>query len=65
MNDVKMFQISTTDFDDLERFIPDIADKLMIHLQPRQKTQLRRIKEILSNVRWNYGPPDHVEVIDG
>lgn len=64
MPDNKLFQIYHADLAELERVIPDIAEALMVHLSGRQKTQLRRVQAILSNVRWNYGPPSEVEVID-
>lgn len=53
--------INEEDLAELERVIPEISDSLMHHLSPRMRTQLRRIKEILSNVRWRYGPPLIVE----
>jgi len=57
MPDNKLFQIYHADLAELERVIPDIAEALMVHMSGRQKTQLRRVQAILSNVRWNYGPP--------
>lgn len=60
----KLFQIYESDLSELERSLPDISDALMAHLHPRQRVQFRRAKEILSNVRWNYGPATEVEVIE-
>lgn len=59
----KMFQITEDDLADLERIMPRIADEMMVHLTARTKIGLRRIQKILSDVRWNYGPPGEVEVI--
>ncbi len=59
----KMFQIYEEDLVELERMIPDLASALMIHLTPRGKTQLRRLKSILSDVRWNYCPPTACETV--
>lgn len=58
-----LFQIHEDELAELERTIPRIADELMIHTSPRTATSFRRIQKILSNVRWNYGPPSHVEII--
>lgn len=58
---IRMFQIYETDLAELERMVPDLNMDLMQHIQPRQRVKLRRIKEILSNVRWNYGPFTDVE----
>lgn len=63
--DGKLFQIYQDDLADLERIVPQISDKLMEHLDPALKTQFRRLKTILSDVRWNYGPPLHVEKVQG
>lgn len=56
----RMFQIHDDDLSDLEHMVPDLCSKLAADLHPRQKSQLRRIKDILSNVRWDYGPWGHV-----
>lgn len=61
---MKLHQINGDDLAELERMMPDIASALMVHLNARQRVQLRRIKEILSNVRWDYGPPDKVEAVE-
>lgn len=57
----RLFQIYETDLASLEAETAALCDELMAHLKPRQKRRARVIKEILSNVRWNYGPPDEVE----
>jgi len=58
-----MFQMYEEDLAELERVIPEFSDSMMGKLSPRMRTQLRRCKEILSNVRWNYGPHSEVEII--
>lgn len=63
---MKLFQIHEGDLQDLERILPQLQNDLFDQLAkpevaPRLKRQLRMVKEILSNVRWNYGPPDQVE----
>jgi hypothetical protein len=65
----RQFQISEDDLAELERMIPDLCGDMMPlftnrELAPRLRTQLRRIQSILSDVRWRYGPPEAVEVID-
>ena len=59
----KLFQIYEHDLASLERECAALSDELDMHLKPRQKRRVRIIKEILSNVRWNYGPPLECEVV--
>jgi hypothetical protein len=59
----KLFQIYEDDLAELERALPEFSDRLMGVLDNRLRTQLRRVQTIISNVRWNYGPPAHVEKI--
>jgi hypothetical protein len=63
-----MFQITEDDLAELERLLPEVADAVSFGTEPgaspRIRTQLNRVKTILSNVRWNYGPPSEVERID-
>lgn len=60
---VRRYQISADDLAELERTLPEIADRLYPSMDNRLRVQLRRVQTILSNVRWNYGPPSEVEVI--
>lgn len=57
----KMFKIHEDDLAELERAVPALAEALVPHLNPALKVKVRRVKTILSNVRWDYGPPDEVE----
>lgn len=59
----RMFQIYEDDLAALEHTMPQIADALMPYLDNRLRVQLRRVQEILSKVRWNYGPPGEVQII--
>ena len=59
----KLFQIHEEDLADLERTLPQFADALMPAIDNRLRAQFRRIQAILSNVRWNYGPPSEVEIV--
>ena len=63
---MKLFQINEDDLAELERTLPQFADALSITIQynNRLRAQFRRVQAILSNVRWNYGPPTDVDVID-
>lgn len=66
---MKRFQITEDDLAELEHTLPQLQDDLFDKLTqpecaPRLRRQLNRVKEILSNVRWNYGPPLEVERID-
>lgn len=60
----KLFQIYEEDLQELERVLPDLTDALAEHLTARQRTQIHRVQSILTNVRWNYGPPRNVQRID-
>lgn len=60
----KMYRIEEDDLAELERTLPAIADAMLIHMNPRLATQFRRVQKILSDVRWSYGPPSHVERVD-
>ena len=59
----KMFQIHEADLVCLEHTLPQFADALMPQLTPRLRVQLRTVQEVLSKVRWNYGPPTDVQEI--
>ena len=62
---VKMFQINEGDLATLESLLPSIAwaqSQAMNDVALRMK--FRQVKEIISNVRWNYGPVSDVESID-
>lgn len=59
----RLFQIYGDDLATLEQDCAAICDRLMAYLTPALKTRARRIKRVLSDVRWNYGPPDQVEII--
>lgn len=59
----KLFQIHEEDLAELERILPDICDRYMQVLDNRLRVQFRRLQTILSQVRWNYGPPQQVEII--
>lgn len=61
----RLFQIYEDDLADLERLLPDVADALMPHLNNALRVKIRRCQKIMSDVRWKYGPPSHVETISG
>jgi hypothetical protein len=62
----KMFQIHEEDLAELERLLPAIADRMTCApdlLNNAMRMKLRRVQEIISHVRWNYGPPSEVRII--
>jgi len=59
----KTYMLIEEDLVTLERVIPEFMDALALKLDPRLRTQFRQVKDILSNVRWGYGPWDKVEVV--
>ena len=61
---MKLFQIYENDLAELEHILPQLQDKLMLNMDNQTRVQLRRIRQIVSDVRWNYGPPTEVEIIE-
>lgn len=59
----KLLQIYDEDLATLEQLCPEIADRLIGQMDNALRIKMRRIQTILSNVRWNYGPPTQVESI--
>ncbi len=59
----RLFQIKEDDLGALEATLPQLADALMPVLNNRLRVQLRRAQQVLSDVRWNYGPPQEVQII--
>ena len=59
----KLFEIYEDDLAELERILPALGEAMMPHLTNPLRVQLRRCQSILSNIRWNYGPPSEVKVI--
>jgi hypothetical protein len=59
----RMFQINEEDLGELERILPQLGQALMPSLTSRLRVQLRRCQAIVSDVRWNYGPPEEVSSI--
>jgi hypothetical protein len=64
MNANRLFQITEADLAELEPVLPQIGETLTPHLTNGLRVKLRRVQTILSNVRWGYGPPREVRVID-
>lgn len=67
---MKLFQINEDDLAELEHTLPNILNAMYPMFSKdngennRLRTQWRRVREIVANVRWNYGPPEEVEVIE-
>jgi len=51
------------DLAELEKTLPQLAEALTPVLTNRLRVQLRRCQSIISQVRWNYGPPSEVKMI--
>jgi len=56
----QLFQVHEEDLAELERVLPQLSEALIPVLDNKTKVQLRRCQSILSNIRWNYGPPQIV-----
>lgn len=61
---MKLFQINEDDLVLLERILPELQDDMMPYMTNRHRRKFRLLQKILINVRWNYGPPTDIEVID-
>lgn len=60
----KLFRIYETDLAALESTLPCLVNSLGEALnRPEVQVMAEQVKEILSNVRWDYGPPQEVRVI--
>ncbi|HYF36172.1 MAG TPA: hypothetical protein VD994_12840 [Prosthecobacter sp.] len=60
----RLFQIYEDDLETLEQVIPKVADPFnMKHYDNAMRARIRRLQRILSDVRWNYGPPGAIEEI--
>lgn len=56
----KLFQIYEDDLAVLEREVPNLVDLLYEHMDNQLRTRIRRLQRVITDVRWNYGPPDEV-----
>lgn len=58
----KLFQIYEADLQTLETALPRLQDALGEAMnRPDVQVAVQEVKEILSNVRWNYGPYSEVK----
>ena len=57
----KLFQVAEEDLGELERILPQLAQALAPVLNNALRMKLRRCQTVLSNIRWDYGPPTDVE----
>ena len=64
---MKLFQIYESDLQKLEHALPQVFDALSPDQKndPRVQVLFEECEEVLSSVRWNYGPHTNVQRIDG
>lgn len=61
---MKLFQIYEPDLQKLEAALPRIMDAVGVRVsEPALMVLFEEVKGVLSDVRWNYGPPSEVQVI--
>jgi hypothetical protein len=63
----RLFQITEPDLAELERILPIICDRAiwanvpmdagMQKMSTLLRKQIEKVRDIVCNVRWNYGPP--------
>jgi hypothetical protein len=59
-----MFRINEEDLSTLEQEIPELLNAaIMTCNNPISRKRWDIVKTILSNVRWGYGPPLSVEIL--
>lgn len=65
---VKLFDVKEYDLAELERILPQFVRHLeslpYYNDKPKIRVQIRRIQQILMNIRWNYGPAGEVHFVD-
>lgn len=63
---MRLFQVNDDDLCELEKILPQLCDFATMRPDalPVHKKQTRVLQRILRDIRWNYGPPDEVEIID-
>ena len=66
----KLFDIREPDLAELEHLLPELVSALypVFASAPKDRynklrTQIRRMQKIIVDVRWNYGPPNEVQII--
>lgn len=62
---MKLFRITEDDLVALEHILPLVFWKLTCtpKAQPEDRVQFRRVQKILTDIRWDYGPPEEVAEI--
>jgi hypothetical protein len=62
----KYYQITEEDLAVLESELPRILDATAMSCNdPLMRKRWEAVKSIISNVRWDYGPPLEVHLVDG
>lgn len=57
-------QISDTDLCSLEELLPKLLSRDYANLDDDKRAMWNRVRRIIGDVRWNYGPPTQVETIN-
>lgn len=52
----RLYHIYDADLAELEQLVPHLTERLGPRTDNTDRVKIRRVKEILSNVRWNYQP---------
>jgi hypothetical protein len=61
---MKLFQMYEDDLQKMEALLPMVVDRLgMAMNDPALQVAAEELKRIVSDVRWNYGPPSEVKHI--
>lgn len=66
MSATKLYQITEDDLAALEAELPRLLEACMVTCNdPLTRKRWEAVKTIVANVRWNYGPPQEVQNLDG
>lgn len=63
---IRLVQMTEGDLAELERRVPELCEALSfgIAVTNAHRVSMRVVQQILSRVRWNYGPATDVEKVE-
>lgn len=61
----KMREIHDDDLATLEQLVPELCGRIGDRTTNTDRAKIRRVQEVLKNVRWNYQPHSGHEQVEG
>ena len=62
---MKLFSINEDDLKTLEECIPQLTESIGERTSNRDRTMIRRVQQVMLNVRWDYQPHSDIEEVPG